>query len=220
MGTDPGGLVLRVSPAGEGFVLYQMPKSEVTAVAVASDGSIYAAAAGVRGVGAQAPAPAAAAPQGVQTAPGAAPGAATPPTPRPAAPPPTSMGAAGAPGGSEIYRIDADGNPMKIWSSAQDVVYAIAFDAQGRVIVGRGNKGNLYRMDSPTTLHVTAEHCRRPRSRRCSTGSNGQLYAATGNVGKVYEIGPGVEHEGTIESDVFDSSLFHPLGPAEFRGQD
>ena len=38
VGTEPGGLVLRVSPAGEGFVLYQMAKSEVTAVAVARDG--------------------------------------------------------------------------------------------------------------------------------------------------------------------------------------
>ncbi len=43
VGTEPGGLVLRVSPAGDGFVLYQMAKKEVTAVAVAADGSIYAA---------------------------------------------------------------------------------------------------------------------------------------------------------------------------------
>ena len=42
IGTDPGGLVLRISPAGDGFVLYQMAKKEVTAVAVARDGSIYA----------------------------------------------------------------------------------------------------------------------------------------------------------------------------------
>ena len=48
VGTDPGGLVLRVSPAGEGFVLYQMPKREVTAVAVAPDGAIYAAAVGTK----------------------------------------------------------------------------------------------------------------------------------------------------------------------------
>ena len=46
MGTEPGGLVVRVSPAGEGFVLYQMSKREVTAVAVARDGAIYAAAVG------------------------------------------------------------------------------------------------------------------------------------------------------------------------------
>ena len=35
VGTEPGGLVMRISPAGEGFVLYQMAKKEVTAVAVA-----------------------------------------------------------------------------------------------------------------------------------------------------------------------------------------
>ncbi len=27
-------------------------------------------------------------------------------------------------------------------------------------------------------------------------GRDGKLYAATGNVGKVYEIGPAMEHEG------------------------
>ena len=49
------------------------------------------------------------------------------------------------------------------------------------------------------------------------TGRDGHLYAATGNVGKVYEIGPGVEHEGTIESDVFDSVDVLAVGPPEFR---
>ncbi len=51
-GTDPGGLVLRISSQGQGqaqgFVLYQMSKPEVTAVAVGRDGSIYAAAVGTR----------------------------------------------------------------------------------------------------------------------------------------------------------------------------
>ena len=37
------------------------------------------------------------------------------------------------------------------------------------------------------------------------SGPGGRLYAATGNVGKVYEIGPGLEREGTLESDVFDA---------------
>src|SRR5277367_690781 len=46
VGTDPGGLIMRVTPAGEGFVLYQAPKREITAVAVAPDGTIYAAGVG------------------------------------------------------------------------------------------------------------------------------------------------------------------------------
>ena len=31
-------------------------------------------------------------------------------------------------GGSELYRIDASGNPLKLWSNAQDIAYAIGFD--------------------------------------------------------------------------------------------
>src|SRR5579884_826387 len=61
VGTDPSGLVLRISPAGEGFVLYQAPKREMTAVAVARDGTIYAAGIGNKQA-APAPAPTAAQP--------------------------------------------------------------------------------------------------------------------------------------------------------------
>jgi len=28
VGTEPGGLVIRVSPAGDGFVLYQLPRKK------------------------------------------------------------------------------------------------------------------------------------------------------------------------------------------------
>ena len=42
VGTEPSGLILRISPAGQGFVLYQSPKREITAVAVTPDGAIYA----------------------------------------------------------------------------------------------------------------------------------------------------------------------------------
>ena len=38
-------------------------------------------------------------------------------------------------------------------------------------------------------------------------GREGRLYAATGNTGKVFEIGPGVEREGSIESAVFDAGM-------------
>lgn len=205
VGTDPGGLVLRVSPAGEGFVLYQMPKPEVTAVAVASDGSIYAAAAGTRNSGA---APSAASqPQPAAPVTLTAPGAPAQPQARPAAPPPATLGAGGAAGGSEVDRIAADGSPTKLWSSAQDVVYSIVFDAQGRAILGAGGHGNVYRVESPsmfTSLLTLAS----AQITSLLSGKDGRIYAATGNVGKVFEIGPGVEHEGTIESDVFDASTF------------
>ncbi len=217
VGTDPGGLVLRVTPSGDGFVLFQMPKREVTAVAVARNGSIYAAAVGTK----SAPAPASSSPAPAAPAPGPAvvtvnaPGA--PGAPRPAAPPPpASTGSGGVPGGSEVYRIEPNGNPRRIWSNTQDVVYAIALAGEGQVILGAGNKGNLYRVESPTrytsllTLPAT-------QITALLHGSNGKMYAATGNVGKVYEIGPESEHEGSIESDTFDASMYTLWGRLTFE---
>src|SRR5260370_9745763 len=41
-GSDGSGLVYRISPAGEGFVLYSAPRKEITALAVDAAGTIYA----------------------------------------------------------------------------------------------------------------------------------------------------------------------------------
>src|SRR5258707_4847383 len=60
-GTDPGGLVLRISPDGKAFALFDAHLREIHALAPAADGSIYALAlsdAASTGRGATAPAPA------------------------------------------------------------------------------------------------------------------------------------------------------------------
>jgi hypothetical protein len=217
VGTDPGGLVLRVSPAGEGFVLYQMSKKEVTAVAVARDGSIYAAAVGAK----QAPAPSAAPappPPGPAIVTVNAPGTPAPPAQRPAAPPPASVGTSAVSGGSEVYRIEPSGNPRRVWNNAQDVVYAIAFDSSGRALLGTGNKGNVYRIESPT-VYTAMLILPATQITAFQAGRDGHLFAATGNVGKVYDIGPGLEQEGTIESDVFDSSMYSMWGRLSFEAK-
>jgi sugar lactone lactonase YvrE len=220
LGTDPGGLVLRVTPAGEGFVLYQMPKKEVTAVAVAGDGAIYAAAVGSK-TSAPLSAPAAPPTQGpAQVAitvsqPGVpAAGAAA----RPPAPPPASLGGGGVAGGSDVYRIEPSGNPERMWTSGQDVVYAIGFDGDGRVLLGAGNKGNVYRIESPTS-YTALLNMPATQITAFQQGKDGRLYAATGNVGKVYEIGPALEPSGTVESQVFDAELFTLWGRASFEAR-
>ena len=45
-GTDGSGLIYRISPNGEAFVLYSAPKKEITALAVDPQGNIYAAGVG------------------------------------------------------------------------------------------------------------------------------------------------------------------------------
>jgi outer membrane protein assembly factor BamB len=214
LGTDPGGLVVRVSPAGEGFVLYQMSKSEVTAVAVAKDGSIYAAGVGTKPGASSAPP---IAPPPSLTASAGLGGAAL--QLHPAAPPPASMAPSGSGvsvTGSDVYRIDPAGNPQKIWSHAQDIIYAIVFDAQDRALLGSGNKGCIYRIESEV-LYTALLTAPSTQITAFQTGAGDALYAATGNVGKVYRVGPDMAHEGSIESDVFDADFFSQWGRLSFE---
>src|SRR5689334_12557675 len=144
-GSDGSGLVYRISPAGEGFVLYSAPKKEITALAVDSAGNIYAAGTGEKRAAVQPSVPTAPVP------PAAAPGA-------PPAPPPFAGNVSLA--GSDVYSIAPDGTPKKIWSSRDDIVYALAFDSAGRLMAGTGNKGRIYAIekngDYTDLLHATA----------------------------------------------------------------
>lgn len=206
VGTDPSGLILRVTPAGEGFVLYQAPKREITAVAVSPDGTIYAA-----GVGNKVP-PAAPVPPAVPPPP--ATGAVTLSVgARPAPAPPPTLGAP-APaitGGSEIYRIQPDGYPRKVWSHSQDLVYALAFDTRGRPLAGAGNRGSIYRLDSDHSYTRLLTVAPTQVTGFCAA-PDGRLYAVTGNIGKILAVGPDLESSGTFESDVLDAGGFSYWG--------
>jgi hypothetical protein len=146
-----------------------------------------------------------------------APGTQQPAPARPASPPPASLsGPSGVSGGSEVYRIEPNGNPERVWTNSQDVVYAIAFDAQGRAILGAGNHGNVYRIESPTS-YTSLLNAAATQITGFFVGKSGGIYAVTGNVGKVYEIGPDLEHEGTLESDVFDAGMYTLWGRLSFE---
>ncbi len=217
-GTEPGGLVMRITPSGSGFVLYQTPKREITAVSVAPGGDIYASGVGTR-LAAAAPsfAPPAVplSPVTVQAAPGSAPAANAG---RQAVPPP-SLAPGGQPitGGSEVYRILPDGSPRKVWTNAQDVVYAIGFDRENRPLIGTGNRGKIYRLDSASmsTLLLDAPPT---QITGFAAGPQGRFYAVTGNIGKLYEIGPALATKGSFESDVLDAGGFSYWGRLGFRG--
>jgi hypothetical protein len=119
-------------------------------------------------------------------------------------------------GGSDVYRIEPNGNPEAVWSNSQDVVYAIAFDAEGRAVLGTGNRGNVYRIETPTS-YTSLVTVAATQITGFLAGRDGRLYAVTGNVGKVYQIGPGREREGTLESDVFDAGMYSQWGRLSFE---
>ena len=149
VGTEPGGLILRISPAAAGFVLYQAPKREITAVAVAPNGMIFAAGVGNRGPALPVvPPPIPLTAPTTSSATGPATASVQPSARSSSSNPPQSFTPASISGGSDVYCIDADGSPRKVWSNAQDIVYAIGFDASGLPLFGTGNRGRVYRLDS------------------------------------------------------------------------
>src|SRR4030088_2743749 len=214
-GSDGSGLVYRIAANGEAFVLYSAPKKEITALAIDAAGNIYAAAAGEKRPGGTTPGVSISLSATAQTSPApsgninVASGSTTPISPFPAP-------GLGATGGSEIYRIAPDGAPSRLWSSREDLVYALAFDQHGRLIAGTGNRGHVFAIngvDDFTDLikgSATAEAALRPAAAE-------DLCLSVSNLGKIFVLGPGLESEGTYESDVFDARVFSLWGRASVR---
>ncbi|HXP38790.1 MAG TPA: hypothetical protein VN833_00895 [Candidatus Acidoferrales bacterium] len=224
-GSDGSGLIYRISPAGEGFVLYSAPKKEITALALDRAGNIYAAAVGEKKGGSGASS------SGLTTALFSM-GSSTPAgggspqvpgltvTTAPSAPAvtgPFPFPGGGASSGSDVYRIAPDGSPTRLWTSHEDIVYALAFDSQGRLLGGTGNRGHIFAI---TGLDDFSDLLKAAASQVTgfAKAPGGGVYAATSNLGKVFVLGPGPEAQGTYESDVFDARIFSRWGRAEFRG--
>ena len=218
-GSDGSGLVYRIAPNGEAFVLYSAPKKEITALAIDGAGNIYAAAAGEKRPGATIPQ------MGITLASPAqnpqAPGGNITITAAPAAPaitPPFPAPGAGASGGSEIYRIAPDGAPSRLWTSHEDLVYALGFDRHGRLIAGTGNRGHIFAINGNEADDYTdLVQASATQITAFAAAPGGGLYASSSNLGKIFVLGPGPESEGTYESDVFDARIFSLWGRASIR---
>ena len=219
-GSDGSGLVYRISPAGEAFVLYSANKKEITAITLDEAGNIYAAASGEKR--------------------GSAPASGTIIQVTPAAPPinPAMAPIGGAPvagpspfggvpnfaaanvGNSEVYQIAPDGSPRRLWSSRDDLVYALAFDREHHLLAGTGNKGRIFAINADASGDFTDLL---KGSANQITGfakaASGNLYASTSNLGKIFVISSGPEREGTYDSDVFDARNFSRWGKVEVRGE-
>jgi sugar lactone lactonase YvrE len=224
IGTDPSGLILRVEiqrkksgevEAGRSFVLYETDKKEVTSLLAASDGNIYASAIGEKPKTAPYVPPAAPAvvppviAGNAQGGLGAAP-AAVPPITIPFFP---SLG-----GGSEVYRIAADGSPESIWSSRDDLVYSLGFAKDQRLLLGTGNHGTVIELGE-NRIFSTVANASSDQVTSLVSGAGGVLYVGTANPGKIFALGPGREKDGSYESAPFDAKIFSQWGRLTWSGE-
>jgi hypothetical protein len=201
-GSDGSGLVYRISPQGKGYVLFEAPRREITSVAVAANGTIYAASVGDKSHNPLPPLPV----QGV--------GAATLTFVQPG-----SLQAANAsasvPEGSEIYALAQGQAPRKLWSGKEEIVYALAAGPDG-VLALTGNRGRVFRIaDDGSYADIARLEAQQGLSLAEVPGTEGMggFLIGTGNTGKLVFLGRAEKHE--YASDVLDTGALARFGRVE-----
>jgi hypothetical protein len=201
-GSDGSGLVYRISPEGKGYVLFDAPRREITAVAVSAKGTIYAASVGDKSRNALPPLPV----QGIGTA-------------TITIVQPQSLEAvnssASLPEGTEIYALDEGQAPRKLWSSKDDIVYALAARPDGLLAL-TGNRGHIFRIQDDGSYadiaHLEAQQGLSMAIDQAKKGMGGIL-VGTGNTGKLFLLGAAEKHE--YASNVFDAGALATFGRVE-----
>ena len=131
-GSDGSGLVYHIDSSGKGYVLFEAPRREITSIAIGSKGTIYAACVGDKSRNPLPPLPV----QGIASI-------------TITVVQPQSLQAANAsasvPEGTEIYALDEGQAPRKLWSSKDDIVYALAARSDGLLAIS-GNRGHIFRI--------------------------------------------------------------------------
>jgi hypothetical protein len=234
IGTDPDGLIVRVKTlrkkgnplpeAGPAFVVYETDKKEVTSLLTDASGNLYASAVGDKVH------PSGLNPAAVMFTPESAPGAATAPQMALAAPQPQQPAAtmqiapmqfpfASLTGGSEVYLIAPDGSPQSLWKSHQDLVYALAFSASGKLLLGTGNRGQVIELEGNNVFSVLAKSAS-SQITGFAAARDGSVFLATANPGKVFTLASGYATGGTFESSTFDAKIFSQWGRLTWWGED
>jgi len=201
-GSDGTGLVYRISPEGKGYVLFEAPRREITAVAVGSDGTIYAASVGDKTHNPLPPLPV----QGIGTA--------TVTIVQPASLQAVNTSTS-LPEGTEIYALKEGQAPRKLWSSKEDIVYALAARPDGLLAL-TGNRGRIFRIQNDGSYsdvaHLEAQQGLSVAVQQTTQGTS-EILVGAGNTGKLYLLGAAEKHE--YASNVFDAGALARFGRVE-----
>ena len=220
-GTDSGGLVLRISPEGKTFALFDTQLREIHALAVSSDGSIYAVA--LSDAAAAARTPSTVAPTSTSS------DGSTPTTTvtitaideagtaAVAQPTPVRSRNDVSNARSAVFRILPDGATDVVWSSTTITAFSVAPGLQpGTVLIGTSDKGRIYSVTNDGRDTLLLQSTEGQISSLLTR--NNQVYAASSNQGKLFSFGAGLINEGSYESPVRDAKLTASWGRIWWRG--
>jgi hypothetical protein len=199
-GSDGSGLVYRISPDGKGYVLFEAPRREIPAISIGANGTIYAASVGDKSRNPLPPLPVQG--TGVVTFTVVQPGSLQ-----------AANASASAPEGTEIYALKEGQAPRKIWSGKDEVVYALAAEADGLLAL-TGNRGRVFRIQENGD-YADVGHLDAQQGLAMASGAGGAMLVATGNTGKLFALGAAEKHE--YVSDVLDAGALARFGRVEIE---
>jgi hypothetical protein len=205
-GTEGQGLIVKISGDGGAFALYDAPVREITSLAIAGDGTIYAA-----GIGATSE-PAQLTPRPVEVVSAAE----------------TTLRAirASAPAAQqqrdaqncEVYAIEPDGYPRRIWKSNKTPAYSIAIAPDGGILVGTGDRGLIYKISPENSSWIALVRAASSQVTALLADARSKaVYAAASNLGRLYKLGTGYSREGSFISQVKDANIFSKWGRIRWR---
>ena len=206
-GTEPNGILYRISARDKAFVLYDANLPEIRSIVPMPDGTIYAAALGGSvarssmpqnaGVSAPISVTVTAPPTSItvsdtdtQAGPDIKPRA---DASRPTAPAGQAVAQAAStlveiPGvdKSALYKINPDSTVETLWTSKDENVYSMVVEPDGGIVFATDAQGRVYRLqkDRQATLLVETEEGEATRL----IAAPGGLLAATGDMGKLFRL--------------------------------
>ena len=215
-GSDGSGLVYRIAPNGEAFVLYSAPKKEITALAIDPAGNIYAASCGRKARRIRAPN------EHHAGAPGADSTAAgwQHQHYRGSNPAPAALSRSGTRRHWRLRDLShrarrrtrrGCGLRMRISSTPSASISAGACSPAPEIAdtfsPSTESEDDFTDLIKASATQITA----------FAAAPGGGLYASSSNLGKIFVLGAGPEAEGSYESDVFDAHIFSLWGRATMR---
>jgi sugar lactone lactonase YvrE len=117
---------------------------------------------------------------------------------------------------SVVFRIDATGSWEEVWTTP-DLVYDLAAQADGGVLVASGPEGRLYRISPDLDVSLFSGVDARQVTRFAATGTEVAAFA-TANPGRVVAIGTGGQSPARYLSSVLDTKSVASWGILRWDG--
>ena len=224
-GTESPGRLFRVDGSGKAFLLLDSTFQEIRAIRLDPEGNIYLAALSGRTSSAGSPP----APQPAETTSTSGgrdpvPTVTTEVTAIAVIDSGASLGSNDAPAREErrggrgaIYRIRPDGLWDIMWESSEDSPYDLMFDSAGALVVGTGRNGKLYSLSGDPATATLLMQASAQQVTGFARDAKGNVYYATSNPGKVFQLSSKRASEGTYMSLVRDAQTVADWGTLSWR---